>query len=79
MISKADSFNTIEFSDYFAIMPNSTYIDWDQKKFINKNNKKPGKKVKEGFSYNSKSNLDYLTVKKLIKLIKLNKDSFHLD
>ena len=78
MISQADSFNTIEFNDYFAIMPNSTYIGWDQKKFINKSSKRPGIRVKEGFSYNSKTNLNYLSVKEIIKLIKLNKNSFHL-
>ena len=39
MITQADSHNTIEFNDYFAILPNSIHIDWDQKKFINKSNK----------------------------------------
>ena len=78
MISQADSYSTIEFNDYFVIMPNPIHIDWDQKKFMSKSNKYPGKKVEAGFSYNSQSNSDFLSVKEIIKLIKSNKNSFHL-
>ena len=78
MISQADSHNTIEFKNYFVIMPNSNFIDWDQKEFISKSNKYPGLKVKGGFSYNSQNNLNFLSVKEIVKLIKSNKNSFHL-
>ena len=78
MIAQADSRNTIEFNNYFVIMPNSIHIDWDQKKFIIKSNKYSGTRVKEGFSYNSQSNPEFLSVKEIIKLIKSNKNSFHL-
>ena len=78
MIVQADSRNTIEFNNYFVIMPNSIHIDWDQKKFIIKSNKYSGTRVKEGFSYNSQSNPEFLSVKKIINLIKSNKNSFHL-
>ena len=38
----------------------------------------PGLKVKGGFSYNSQNNLNFLSVKEIVKLIKSNKNSFHL-
>ena len=69
MITSTDSINTIEFKDYYMIVPNSKYIVWDKKKFLKSNNLSLGKFCKKGFSYNSFANKNFLTVKELRELI----------
>ena len=69
MITSTDSINTIEFKDYYMIVPNSKYIVWDKKKFLKSNNSSLGKFCKKGFSYNSFANKNFLTVKELRDLI----------
>jgi len=67
MITTSDSYNTIESLKYFCIIPNTHF--WNTEKFI-KNHK--GKWVKKGFSYNSGTNTEWLSVNELIQLIKKN-------
>jgi len=69
MITVSDSTNTIEFDEYYVILPNSIYLSWDIKDFIKKSNKKVGKYCKYGFSYASNTNKDFLSVKEVRKLI----------
>ena len=70
MITAADSFNTIEFDKYYVILPSShDFLKWTIKNFINKSSAKSGNFCKEGFSYNSLDNKEYLNVSQLKKLI----------
>jgi UDP-N-acetylglucosamine 4,6-dehydratase (inverting) len=70
MITVADSFNTIEFEKYYVILPSThDFLKWNITNFTNKSDTKPGKFCKEGFSYNSLDNKEYLNVAQLKKLI----------
>ncbi len=70
MITKTDAINTIEFDDYFVILPSIKM--WDKTKFINESDSHRGKYCQEGFSYNSGENDYFLTVAELQQLIKNN-------
>ena len=70
MVSKTDAVNTIEYSKYFIITPNSIFINWDKKEYLKKN--KGGKLCKSNFSYDSKNNKIFLQISELKKLIKEN-------
>ena len=62
MITLEDSLNTYEYEKYYVIYP---YMDWwDNKKIIS-----GGKKVVNGFSYNSNQNNQWLSVEELKNLI----------
>ena len=63
MITKSDSLNTLEFKDYFIILP-SQFSKWSKKDFIKKFEKYKGKACKENFSYNSFDNY-YLSQKEI--------------
>ena len=76
MISKADSINTIDFKNYYAIMPSENLVQWNIKDFINSSGKIKGKFCREAFSYNSEDNSDFLKVNQIKKLISLNKSTF---
>jgi UDP-N-acetylglucosamine 4,6-dehydratase (inverting) len=67
MITETDALNSIEFSDYFVILP-STKI-WDTEKFRKESNGIEGKWCEFGFSYNSGTNDRFLTVDELKDLI----------
>jgi UDP-N-acetylglucosamine 4,6-dehydratase (inverting) len=67
MITETDALNTIEFEDYFVILP-STHL-WDTEKFRNESNDYPGKWCEYGFSYNSGTNKHFLTIEELKHLI----------
>lgn len=69
MITKTDSLNAVEFKDYFAIVPDSKYINWNKKKFMNNSSQSKGKFCKRGFSYNSGMNKKFLSIKELKQLI----------
>jgi UDP-N-acetylglucosamine 4,6-dehydratase len=63
-----DSHLTFEFSDHFVITPTITFA---QKRDYKTNNlKEIGKHVEQGFEYNSANNVDWLSQKDLLKLIK---------
>ena len=68
MISTNESLNTVEFKNYFAIIPKSDFINWDKKKYLKSH--KAGKISKNSFSYNSQTNLKFLSIPEIKKLIK---------
>ena len=67
MITQTDSLNTVEFKDYYVILPSTPL--WDIEKFINDCSSGKGKKLEYGFAYNSGENHDFLSVEKLKELI----------
>lgn len=78
MITEADALNTIEFENYFVILPSVQLGDnpalklWDTEKFRSTSNFKEGKFCKFGFKYNSGTNPWFLSVDELKILIKNN-------
>ena len=70
MITTTDAFNTIEFKDYFVILPSLKL--WDAKEFIQTF---AGELCPSGFAYNSGTNADWLSVEQLRKLIREHVDS----
>ncbi len=71
MITETDALNTIEFRDYFVILP-SFSPSWSISEFTEKFK---GKSCQEGFRYNSGSNSEWLTVEELRSLIYNHVDS----
>ena len=71
MITESDSYNAMEFKDYYIIIPDSQYTNLNKKYFMKKN-KNMAKPCKIGFSYNSKNNKNFLSIKELKTLIKKN-------
>jgi len=65
MITNSDSYTTYDLGKYYVILPQVP--NWDIKQYIHSYK---AKKVKEGFSYNSAENEEFLTVDELRKLIK---------
>lgn len=71
MITVSDSFNTLEFKDYFVVLPTSMeFITWKVKDFIKNSGDNLPKFCKENFSYSSLNNKNFLTVDQIKKLIK---------
>jgi FlaA1/EpsC-like NDP-sugar epimerase len=71
MITSSDSFNTLEYKNYYVILPSTTeFLSWKIEDFIK--NKKNGANVrcKENFSYNSLENNQFLTIKELKELVR---------
>ncbi|MCF8372131.1 MAG: UDP-N-acetylglucosamine 4,6-dehydratase (inverting) [Bacteroidales bacterium] len=58
MITESDSYNTIEFDRYFAILPS----DADKSKYLKHFN---AKEVEKGFKYNSGTNTEWETIESL--------------
>ncbi|NOR25270.1 MAG: UDP-N-acetylglucosamine 4,6-dehydratase (inverting) [Desulforhopalus sp.] len=72
MITASDSFNTVDMGKYYAILPvGAKYTMQDYC------DKVDAKSVEKGFSYNSGSNSDFLTVDELRYLIKMHVDPNH--
>ena len=71
MITKTDAISTVEFKDYFVILP--SMLLWDIEKFKKESNSDIGKMCEYGFSYDSSTNNDFLTSEDIRKLI--NKES----
>ena len=69
MITETDALNTIEFDNYFVILPSSAHLLWDIEKFRKESNPSIGKKCEFGFSYASHNNERFLTVNELRELI----------
>ena len=63
LITKSDSDLTVDFGNYYAILPNT-----DMYKYYLKNYKV--KSIQKNFSYNSKENIKFLSVKDLNKFLK---------
>ncbi len=68
LIAKSDSINTYDIGKFYIILPNNSEINTIKKKFQKKFNLS---KVKENFSYNSLENNNYLTNKKLKKILNI--------
>lgn len=64
MITASDSSNTIDLGKIYAILPSSSNHSYEKYCEI-----LGGKKVDEGFSYNSGSNPEFLTVEEIRKLV----------
>ncbi len=64
MITASDSYSTYDLGDYYVILPLET--KWNLSDFLMEFN---AKKVKQGFSYNSKENTTFLSVQELRELI----------
>ncbi|WP_429884592.1 UDP-N-acetylglucosamine 4,6-dehydratase (inverting) [Geoalkalibacter halelectricus] len=64
MITETDAFSTLEFADYFVILPSMRL--WDVEKFCDVFG---GKRCPNGFSYNSGTNTEWLGVEQLRALI----------
>ncbi len=71
MITETDALHTIEFDDYFVILPSFVPL-WNINDFVNTF---AGKPCPEGFRYNSGTNTEWLTVEELRALIYETDDS----
>jgi UDP-N-acetylglucosamine 4,6-dehydratase/5-epimerase len=67
MITTSDAVNTLEFNNYFVIVPSIRL--WSKTKFQNESNVDVGKPCPDGFSYNSNTNKHFLSVEELRDLI----------
>ncbi|MFH2143389.1 MAG: UDP-N-acetylglucosamine 4,6-dehydratase (inverting) [Bacteroidota bacterium] len=67
MITESDSFYTIEFDQYYAILPSNA----DMQKYLNYYK---AKMVKQGFKYNSGTNDQWLSIEQIREQIKMNVD-----
>lgn len=67
MITTIDAMNTVEFDDYFVILPSLPL--WDVEVFRKTSSKHAGKLLEYGFCYNSGTNERFLTVDELKNLI----------
>jgi UDP-N-acetylglucosamine 4,6-dehydratase (inverting) len=72
MITETDALNSVEFEKYFVILP-STEL-WDIDKFRKESNSCVGKMCEFGFSYNSGTNTEFLSVENIKSLIDKNID-----
>lgn len=78
MITEADALNTIEFENYYVILPSVQLGDnnelklWDTEKFRSTSSTQEGKYCEFGFKYNSGTNPWFLSVEELTRLIQKN-------
>jgi len=74
MITETDSLNTIEFKDYFVILPAILSELWEVEDFRKNSNGSEGKFCEFGFKYNSGTNTEWLSVEEIKDLINKNTD-----
>ncbi|KIH77494.1 UDP-N-acetylglucosamine 4,6-dehydratase (inverting) [Geoalkalibacter ferrihydriticus] len=67
MITETDAFSTIEFEKYYVILPSMKI--WDFEQFMQTFN---GRRCGDGFSYNSGTNTEWLSVEQLRDLIQVH-------
>ncbi len=78
MITLSDGFNSLELKNFFVILPRlnlSKNYNKTQNEYVLKNyylKKKKAKRLPENFSYNSRNNPKYLSIKEIKKIIKDN-------
>jgi UDP-N-acetylglucosamine 4,6-dehydratase (inverting) len=70
MVTATDALSTVEFKDYFVILPSLQL--WDVQEFMQFFD---GKRCADGFCYNSGSNTDWLSVDQIRTLIRKHVDS----
>jgi UDP-N-acetylglucosamine 4,6-dehydratase (inverting) len=70
MITEADSHTTVDLGKYYAILPQLPH--WSLEDYLKKTGAKP---VPAGFSYNSGTNDEWLTVDQIRELIRLHVDA----
>jgi UDP-N-acetylglucosamine 4,6-dehydratase len=64
MIPEDDARHTLEYPDYFAVLP--AYHDWDPRAYVQENG---GRLCAEGFSYSSHTNSEWLTVDEIRAMV----------
>ncbi len=64
MITEMDALKTVEFDKYYVILPSAIW--WKEEEYIKNYN---GKRVSFGFKYSSDTNLEWLSVDQIRKLI----------
>ena len=69
MITETDSLHTYEFKDYYIILNEFNFTARGSKEISKIVNSKGGKKCKRGFSYNSRNNKNFLSIKDIRKYI----------
>ena len=68
MITETDAMNTVEFEDYYVILPVGNL--WRREQVLkNASASNPGKLCEYGFSYNSGTNSHFLSVEEILHLI----------
>jgi UDP-N-acetylglucosamine 4,6-dehydratase/5-epimerase len=67
MVTETDSLSTVEFDDYFVILP--AYHNWNVDEFRETAGDAPGRMCEPGFRYDSGTNDHFLTVEELRTLI----------
>lgn len=67
MITDTDALNTIEFDDYYVILPSTPL--WKTEDFRQNSTTNPGRMVARGFRYNSGDNDRFLTIDDLSRLV----------
>lgn len=70
MVAEDDARQTVEYEDYFAILP--PFEQWDPISFVRRNG---GKHCPEGFRYSSETNTQWLSVEELREMIGLNDEA----
>ncbi len=70
MITTTDSLNTIEFKNYYVVLPSTPL--WDIEKFKKNSESDLGKFTEFGFSYDSGTNIEFLSIEQLKELIEIN-------
>ena len=69
MLTKSDSFNSVENNDHYVILPSFDYLGWRRNEYIKK--KKLNYKNCKPHSYSSDNNSVFLSVNELKKLVEL--------
>jgi UDP-N-acetylglucosamine 4,6-dehydratase len=69
MVTLTDAINTLEFKDYFVILPSMRF--WCLDEFMASNGARP---CPQGFCYNSGTNTEWLSIEQLRRLIKEHVD-----
>lgn len=64
MVPEDDAYHTVEYDDYYAILP--TFHDWDAQGYMTQNGGKP---CPDGFCYSSDTNTHWLTVEELHAMV----------
>ena len=69
MITETDGLNAYEFRNYYVILHDFKFTSRENKDLVTQIKKLGGKKCKRGFSYNSKNNNKFLSVKEIKKIL----------